>query len=97
MKKNVIFWVLAHFFALACMGQSSNERILKELDGVIAKKKEYSAERERTIAQLKQIALCLHAVKARILGHYANSFNHEDVFGLHRGAPDNVTAVLVQL
>ena len=42
------------FSALACMGQGSNERILRELDEVIEKKSEFGAERERTIAQLKQ-------------------------------------------
>ncbi len=78
MKKNVIFWVLAHFFALACMGQSSNERILKELDGVIAKKKEYSAERERTIAQLKQRLANEHddALKYTLCDELFNQYLH---------------------
>ena len=54
MKKTIILIVLSHVLAFACMGQSSNERILKELDEVIGKKKEHCEERERTIAQLKQ-------------------------------------------
>ena len=39
MKKTIILIVLSHVLAFACMGQSSNERILKELDEVIGKKK----------------------------------------------------------
>lgn len=54
MKNTLILIVLSHFLAFTCMGQSSNKRILEELDEVIEKKHEYSAEKERTLAQLKQ-------------------------------------------